>query len=151
MVKIQFHIEGFGKDELATFAAMREGERPVEENRLWGSVEFSDESGVTVIIKEDLLSIADDLFGAVPAMLEQHETAELHFKSWTGQFSFEPAALRDQIRITGPVKGSAKISGVFPKDELIAQLQACGARFADFVKQLHLQKDEAHFQPDSLI
>lgn len=144
MVKIQFQIEGFGKDELATFAAMREGETPVEPERLWGAVEFSDESGVTVLIKENLLSIAEDLFETVPLMLEQHGRAELQLKSWPGQFSFEPSALRDQIRVTGPVKGSAKINGVFLKDELIAQLQACGERFADFVKQLNLKKAESN-------
>lgn len=149
MVKIQFQIEGFGKDELATFAAMREGEKPVEENRLWGAVEFSDESGVVVVIKEDLLCIADELFSVVPAALEQHGSAELHFKSWSGQFNFEPGAQRDQIRVTGPVKGSAKVSGVFAKDELIPQLQACGERFTEFVKQLESKKEESLFLTNS--
>ncbi len=142
MVKIQFQIEGFGKDELATFAAMREGERPVEKNRLWGSVEFSDEEGVTVKIKEDLLCIAEDLFIAVPESIEQNGKAELYLKNWTGQFSFEPCVIRDQIRVTGPVKGSAKISGVFRKDELNDQLRACGERFADFVKHLDIKNEE---------
>lgn len=144
MVKIQFQIEGFGKDELATFAAMRDGEKPVESNRLWGAVEFSDETGVIVVIKEDLLLIADQLFLGVPESLEQSGSAELYLKSWSGQFSFEPGAHRDQTRITGPVKGSAKISGVFPQEELIAQLYACGERFADFVKQLGIKKENSN-------
>lgn len=145
MVKIQFQIEGFGKDELETFSAMREGELPVEPDRLWGSVEFSSEGDVRLVIKEDLLSIAEDLFISIPLKLETEGQAELHLKNWSGQFNFEPGSLRDQIRINGPVKGSAKISGAFPKDELILQLQACGARFADFVKQLDLKKDKANF------
>lgn len=142
MVKIQFQIEGFGKDELETFSAMREGVRPVEADRLWGAVEFICDNELSVVIKEDLLSIAEELFVSIPAKLEQEGRAELNFKNWNGQFNFEPGAMRDQIRITGPIKGSAKISGLFPREELIDQLQACGERFADFVKQLDLKKDD---------
>lgn len=136
MVIVEFQVEGFGKDEYETQAALRDGVTPVEADRLWGSVQFYNDGVLEVAIKYDLLGFADCLFNEISVRLDESGHATLLFKDWAGEFSFQPDATGMNIRITGPVKGSAKICGSFPKDELIYQLQECGKRFAKFSRQV---------------
>lgn len=148
MVKIHFQVEGYGKDEATAFQALSEGVRPVEPDHLWGAVHFFNDDSLDVVIKEDLLNLVQSLFVDVPLQLEQKGQAKLHFSHWAGEFFFATDITGLNVRITGPAKGSTKISGTFSKDELLLQLSECKKRLSTFIQETSKIERASFLQQD---
>lgn len=142
MCQVEFQIEGFGRNEEQAFQCLVEGITAVEPEHLWGSISFAGEGAATAVIKDDLTLLAMALFIEVPEQLIADGQAILKTVSWPGEFFFRLDSTGLNIRLTGPVKGSTKISGIFPKDELIARLIDCGKRLAHFMSELSLVQPE---------
>lgn len=150
MCQVEFQIEGFGQNEEQAFQALTEGVTAVEPEHLWGSISFSATGTSPAVIKDDLTLLAIALFVEVPEQLTTNGQAILKTVSWPGEFFFRPDASGLNIRLTGPVKGSTKINGVFPKDELIVRLIDCGRRLAQFMSELSLIQPELIFTAQAL-